>query len=68
MANVCEISAYMGRRGMTKAQVARNIGMKPDSFRRKMRIGKFLDTEAALIIKCLEIPEREAYQIFFGSN
>ena len=66
MINVNLIRAKIAEKGMTQAQVAKEIGMTPKTFSIKMNSGKFGLDEADKMISLLEIDRPELY--FFANE
>lgn len=55
MVNTAKIKGLIAERGMTQAQVAKELEIADDTFYRKMRAGKFTTDEAYSLIQILDI-------------
>jgi len=66
MVDVNALHAEIVRNGLTKQDVAKAIGIWPETFYRKMRTGDFTVKEAAALIKYLKI--KKPAEIFFAKE
>lgn len=66
MMNVNLIRAKIVEKGLTQAEVAKQIGMSPKTFSLKMSSGKFGLDEADKMIRLLSIEKPELY--FFAKE
>ena len=64
MFNKNEFNAMLAKHGMTKAQLAKLLGMRVDKLYRRLRTGDFLVSEVYKMMDIFGVAE--VYFVFFG--
>lgn len=58
-----KLAGIIAEKGLTKADVAKAIGITPRTFYHKMKIGIFGSDEIEAMVNCLDI--RQPWEVFF---
>jgi DNA-binding XRE family transcriptional regulator len=61
-----ELRGIIASRGLSQADVAKKLGVTPETFYRKMKIGVFSNLEISAMINLLEI--KDPLHIFFTDS
>jgi hypothetical protein len=68
MVNIEEIYGYMGKRRVSKSELARMLSVSNVTMYKRFRERKFNTNEVLIIVKNLDIPEDEISYIFFNQE
>ena len=62
--NTTKLNKAIDKSGLTRAEIAKELGLSESTFARKMRMQSFGIVEAEVMIKLLSI--EDPYDVFFG--